>query len=66
MRIEDMTPEMIGQAKTCETPEERMAFIEENGIELTDEQLESVAGDASSCRGSSLARKTQTAKITSG
>jgi hypothetical protein len=43
-----------------------MAFIKENGIELTDEQLESVAGDASSCRGSSLARKTQTAKITSG
>ena len=66
MKFEELTPEQIEKAKRCETREERMAFIKENGIELTDEQLESVAGDASSCRGSSLARKTQTAKITSG
>ena len=35
MRLEDMTPEMVEKAKGCETPEERMAFIRENGIELT-------------------------------
>ena len=44
MRFEDMTPEMVEEAKKRETPEERLAFIQENGIELTDEQLESVAG----------------------
>ena len=44
MRFEDLTPEQIEKAKKCETREERMAFIKENGIELTDEQLESVAG----------------------
>ena len=44
MRFENMTPEMIEKAKKCETAEERMAFIEENGIELDDKQLESIAG----------------------
>ena len=44
MRFEELTPEMTEQAKKCETAEERRAFIEENGIELTDEQLQSIAG----------------------
>ena len=52
MKFEDLTPEQIEQAKKCETPEERMAFIEENGIELSDEQLEDIAGgDAGSGSG---------------
>ena len=32
MRIEDMTQEMIEQAKKCDTAEERAAFLEENHI----------------------------------
>ena len=44
MRFEDMTPEMIEKIRGCETDEERMAFIEENGIELDDEQLDGIAG----------------------
>ena len=44
MRFEDMTPEMVERAKGCETAEERTAFIRENGIELTDEQLEGISG----------------------
>ena len=44
MRFEELTPEQIEQAKKCETPEERAAFMEENGIELSDEQLENIAG----------------------
>ena len=44
MRIENMTPEQIEQAKKCETPEERLAFVKENGIELTDEQLDAMSG----------------------
>jgi hypothetical protein len=46
MRFEDLTPEQIEKAKKCETHEERLAFIKENGIELTDEQLEDIAGGA--------------------
>ena len=44
MRIEDMTPEMIEQAKKCDTAEERLAFIRDNGIELDDEQLLGISG----------------------
>lgn len=44
MKFDDLTPEQVEQAKKCTTPEERMAFIEENGIELSDEQLELVSG----------------------
>lgn len=44
MRFKDMTPEQHEKAKNCETAAERVAFLEENGIELTDEQLEGIAG----------------------
>jgi len=44
MKIEELTPELVEKAKKCETREERLAFIEENCIELSDEQLESIAG----------------------
>ena len=53
MRFEDMTPEMVEEAKGCETPEERMAFIRENGVELTDEQLEGISGGAKKTNGGS-------------
>ena len=46
MKSEDMTPEQIEQAKKCATSEECLAFIKENGIELSDEQLEAVSGGA--------------------
>ncbi len=48
MKIEELTPELMEKANRCETREERMAFIEENGIELSDEQLEGIAGGKSS------------------
>ncbi|MBR3225923.1 MAG: hypothetical protein IKF78_11445 [Atopobiaceae bacterium] len=44
MRFEEMNPEQVEKAKSCETTEERMAFVKENGIELTDERLEGIAG----------------------
>jgi hypothetical protein len=44
MRIEELTAEQIERAKKCETAEERMAFIQESGIELTDEQMEAFSG----------------------
>lgn len=44
MRFEDLTPEKIEQAKECKTADERLAFVKENGIELTGEQLDVLAG----------------------
>ncbi len=44
MRIEELSSEQVERAKGCETDEERKAFIAENGIDLTDEQLEDIAG----------------------
>ena len=44
MKLNELTPELEEQAKQCTTREERLAFISDNGIELTDEQLEMVSG----------------------
>ena len=44
MDINDLTPEQIEKAKECTTPEELAAFAEAEGIELTDEQLDAIAG----------------------
>ena len=57
MRLEDMTPKMIEQAKGCETDEERLAFIQENGIELTDEQLEGISGGSKGGTGGDVCKK---------
>ena len=37
MKFEELSPEQIERAKKCETLEERMAFIADEGIELTSE-----------------------------
>ena len=34
MRIDGLSPELVEKAKGCETTEERIAFIQENGVEL--------------------------------
>lgn len=47
MDFSNLTPEQIEQAKKCASPEERLAFIKENGVELTDEQLENVSAGLS-------------------
>lgn len=39
-----MSPEQAEQARRCETSEERMAFISDNDIDLTDEQMDAIAG----------------------
>ena len=45
MRLEDLSPEQIKLAKACSTREERLAFIADNGIDLTDEEMDALAGD---------------------
>ena len=34
MRIDGLSPELVEKANGCETTEERIAFIQENGVEL--------------------------------
>ena len=44
MNFEDLTPELKEKALACKTPEELLALAKEEGYELTDEELESIAG----------------------
>ncbi|MBR3225302.1 MAG: Nif11 family protein [Atopobiaceae bacterium] len=44
MRFEDLTTRQKEKAIACKTPEELLAFAKEEGYELTDEQLEQIAG----------------------
>ena len=51
MNLEDISPELQERAKACKTPEEVLALAKEEGYELSDEQLESVAGGWNDCEG---------------
>ena len=44
MDFKDFTPEQIEKARACRTADELIALAEAEGIELSDEQLDSVAG----------------------
>ena len=44
MDIKDLSPEQLEKAKACKTVEEIVALAKEEGVELTDEQLEAVSG----------------------
>jgi hypothetical protein len=44
MNIEGLTPEQQEKVKGCSTPEEILAVAQEEGYELSDEQLEAVSG----------------------
>ena len=42
--IDSMTEEQKAKAAACETPEELAALVAKEGIELSDEMLDAVAG----------------------
>ena len=44
MRLEDLTPEQMEKAKACKTTEELLTLAKEEGVELSDEQLEGLSG----------------------
>ena len=44
MRTDELSPALIEKAKACNSYKERMAFIRDNEIELTDEQMEALSG----------------------
>ena len=44
MGINEIPEELMAKARACATPEELAALAREEGIELTDEQLEAISG----------------------
>lgn len=44
VNLEGLTPEQIEKTRACKTPKELLDLAREEGIELTDEQLEQVSG----------------------
>jgi len=42
--FENLTPEQIEKAKACKTVEELIALAKAEGVELSEEQLESLSG----------------------
>lgn len=49
MNFEDLSPELREKAKACKSPEEMLALAQEEGYELSDEQLENIAGGWGEC-----------------
>ena len=46
MNFEDMTPDQQAKAKACTSFEEMVSLAREEGVELTDEQLDDISGGA--------------------
>ena len=44
MNIDDLSPEMRERARACGTPEELLELAKEEGYELSDEELDGLAG----------------------
>ena len=44
MNFDDLTPEQRAKVRACKTPEELLALAKEEGVELSEEQLEAVSG----------------------
>ena len=44
MEFNDLTPEQREKAKACTSAEELIALAQEEGVDLTDEQIEGLAG----------------------
>ena len=44
MKYEDLTAEQRAKAGACNTPEELLAFVKEEGIELSEKDLDQITG----------------------
>lgn len=44
MDFNDLTDEQKAKAKDCRTPEDLVALAQEEGVELTDRQIEQISG----------------------
>lgn len=48
-RINELSPEIREKAKACRTSEDLLALAKDEGVELTDEELEEIAGGWGTC-----------------
>ena len=44
MNLQDLTPEQKEKALACKTPDELLALAREEGYDISDEELRSIAG----------------------
>ena len=44
MKYEDLSPELKEKVRACKSPEEMLALAQEEGYDLSDEELEGVSG----------------------
>ena len=44
MQLEELSPEMRERVRACNTPEEVLALAKEGGYELSDDELDGIAG----------------------
>ena len=44
LNIEDLTPELKEKALACKTPEELLELAKQEGFDLSDEELQAIAG----------------------
>lgn len=44
MKFEDLTPQQKEKAIACKTPNELLELAKQEGIELSDDQLDSISG----------------------
>ena len=44
MDYKDLTPEQREKARACKTPEEILALAQEEGYDISDEELEAISG----------------------
>ena len=49
MKFEDLTPEQQEKAKACKGPEEMLALAKEEGMELSEEELDAISGGDWNC-----------------
>ena len=49
MDLSNISDQLMEEARNCRTPEELLALAKREGIELTDEQIEGVAGGQDWC-----------------
>lgn len=49
MKLEDLSPELREKAQACKTTEELFALAKEEGVELSEEDLEAISGGWGTC-----------------
>ena len=49
MDLSNVSQELMDKARNCKTPEELLALARQEGIELSDEELEGIAGGQDWC-----------------